>query len=75
MTVAIIPTKRSSLERAAGFLEHHLAEIRQEAIQSDELDRKSAECLVMDATETAFAAGLLREMAEGFPHNRVRHAR
>lgn len=74
--VAVIPTKRGALERAAGFLEHHLAEIRKQAQTSDTHDCKEAERLVLDAMETAFAAGTLREMAaQTGDAERTRHPR
>lgn len=63
-TVAVVPTKRGALERAASFLEHHLAEVREQAIRSDENEYAEAERLVLDAMETGFAAGMLRTLAE-----------
>jgi hypothetical protein len=64
-TVAVVPTKRGALERAAAFLEHHLAELRADAMRSDANGGyQDAERLVLDTMETAFAAGMLREMAE-----------
>lgn len=67
VTVAVLPSKKAALERAAGFLEHHLIEIRQQAIRSDAQDYAEGERLVLDATETAYAAGMLREMAAHEP--------
>lgn len=72
LTPAVLPTKRSALERAAGFMERHLSELRQQAIREDRLSENStyashSERFVLDATETAYAAGMLREMAATEP--------
>lgn len=65
---AVLPSKRAVLERAAGFMELHLTELRTKARTDDSTKYAGlSERHVLDATETAYGAGMLREMAANEP--------
>lgn len=73
---AVCPKPRKKwCGRHPGFLEGHLASIRDRSIMAGKQKYPEAERLVLDATETAYAAGVLRQMCVGLPVDRTRCAR